>query len=143
MEEVNADRMLSEMLRVTRPGGRVAVMVRSVDLRRWVNLPLPPDLRARVELSAGAGVSEDGCADASLYRRFVAAGLTNLVMGPKYGTNQGGPGFAETRAGFEAEGRVGLTRAELQDWDAAVAQSDAEGTFMWSVPYHCAVGTKA
>src|SRR4051794_36105493 len=94
MEEVNADTMLAEMIRVTRPGGRVAVMVRSVDLRTWDSLPTPPAIHAKTDViggaGGGAGVGEGGCADASLYRRFREAGLTNLIMGPKLGVAQPG-----------------------------------------------------
>lgn len=68
MEEVKADKMLSEMIRVTKPGGRVGVLVRSVDMPYRVNLPLPPDIRNKFETPGvfGAGVSDGGCADASL-----------------------------------------------------------------------------
>jgi SAM-dependent methyltransferase len=40
LEEGDADRMLSELVRVTRPHGRVAIMIRSVDIPWWINLPL-------------------------------------------------------------------------------------------------------
>ena len=36
MEEGDADRMLSELVRVTRPGGRIAAMVRSLDMPWWI-----------------------------------------------------------------------------------------------------------
>jgi SAM-dependent methyltransferase len=142
MEEVNADRMLAEMLRVTRPGGRIGVMVRATDVRWWIGLPLPPEMKAILDLVQGAGLSEGGCADVGLYRRFVAAGLINLRMGPKYGTYHVGPGFMERRKGFEFDRRAKLGSDDAKLWDAAVAQADAEGTFMWASPYHCAVGTK-
>jgi SAM-dependent methyltransferase len=48
MEEGDADRMLAELIRLTKPGGRVAVMVRAVDVPAWVNLPLNPELKAKV-----------------------------------------------------------------------------------------------
>jgi SAM-dependent methyltransferase len=142
MEEGNADRMLAELLRVTRAGGRIGVLVRAVDMRRWIGLPLPLELKAKLETSPGAGVAEGGCADASLYRRFIAAGLTDLKMGPKYGTDHVGPGFAYQRRWIEGAVRAGLSADEVQAWDAAVAQADVEGTFLWAMPYHCAVGTK-
>ncbi|MBV9325564.1 MAG: class I SAM-dependent methyltransferase, partial [Chloroflexi bacterium] len=44
MEEVDADRMLAEMMRVTRRGGRIGVVVRAIDLPRFLNVSLPPDL---------------------------------------------------------------------------------------------------
>jgi SAM-dependent methyltransferase len=58
LEEGEADRMLAEMIRVTKPGGRVAVIVRAVDVPSWVNLPLGPELRAKVSSPGlfGAGV---------------------------------------------------------------------------------------
>ena len=41
-EEGDADQMLAEIVRVTRPGGRIGVVVRAVDMPFWVNLPLDP-----------------------------------------------------------------------------------------------------
>ena len=42
LEEGNADRMLAELVRVAKPGGRVAVMVRALDIPWVVNVPLRP-----------------------------------------------------------------------------------------------------
>ena len=142
MEEVNADRMLAEMVRVTRPGGRIGAMVRATDMPTWIGLPLESEMKAKAERKQSVGAAEAGCADASLYRRFVAAGLAHLTMGPKLGTNRDGPGFAFMRSGFEASQRAGLSPDELHAWDTAVAQADAEGTFMYAPAYHCAVGIR-
>ena len=49
IQRVNADLMLPEMVRVTKPGGRVAVLGHAHDMNRWVNLPLNPVLKARIE----------------------------------------------------------------------------------------------
>ena len=49
IQRVNADLMLPEMVRVTKPGGRVAVLGHAHDMNRWVNLPLSPELKARIE----------------------------------------------------------------------------------------------
>jgi len=77
IEETDADRMLAEMVRVTKPGGRVAVISRALDLASPMNLPLSASLKAKVEAPGFFGeVSPQGCADASLYRRVRQAGLT-------------------------------------------------------------------
>ena len=77
MEEVDAERMLAELVRMTRPGGRIGVVVRAstcaVDESRS-----PDEVRRAAERVSGAGADADGCADASLYRRFVAVGLHDL-----------------------------------------------------------------
>jgi ubiquinone/menaquinone biosynthesis C-methylase UbiE len=74
MEEGNADRMLAECVRVTKSGGRVAVIVRSLDMPGWVNLPLGAELKKKAEAQRGHVVKE-GCADASLYRACGRRGL--------------------------------------------------------------------
>jgi hypothetical protein len=69
MEEGDADRMLAELVRVTKPGGRVAVIVRAVDMPSWVNLPLSAAVRGKADQPGmvSGGVAAAGCADASLY----------------------------------------------------------------------------
>ena len=83
MEECDADRMLAEMIRVTRCGGTVAAMTRSVDLPVMWNLPLPAELKTRVEAPLPS-VAEKGCADASLYHRFARSPLTEVRGFPHY-----------------------------------------------------------
>lgn len=143
LEEGDADRMLAELVRVTRPRGRVAVIVRTVDMPWWVNAPLGLALKAKVEAPGGqkgAGVAARGCADATIYRRFHAAGLTNLNVFPQFQTVTP----AEPRlAGFEQQLLATLTAEEAQEWRSAVAQAKAEGTFFIAMPLHCAVGTKS
>ena len=139
MEEVNADRMLAEMLRVTRPGGRIGVVVRAIDMLPWLNLELPDAVRAAAAAVGGAGAEDEGCADASLYRRFVAAGLRDRVMGPQYGADTAERSPERLRL---FTGRI----AQALEPDAATVFRDAvkratdAGTMVWAEPYHCAVG---
>ena len=138
-EEVDADKTLAEMIRVTRPGGSVAVIVRAKDVPFFINLPLSPALKAKVENPElhGAAAGANGCADVSLYRRFQAANLVDVKMFPHLAA------FSTPLIQDFLQGTVMpiLNQAEAAEWRAARAQAEAEGTFFWSYPHHCAVGT--
>lgn len=139
LEEGNADRMLAELVRVTKPGGRVAVMVRAIDIPLVVNVSLRPELKTKVQTPRGF-VGAEGCADAGLYRRFHRVGLTDLRRWPQLAT------FEEPHSpqGQFAHGAIlgALTDDETQEWHAGVAQAVAGGTYFIAQPFHCAVGTK-
>ena len=136
--EPDAERMLGEMVRVTKPGGRIAVLTRGDDRPKIVNLPLRADLKTKAEAPRNGASNGPGCADASLYRRFHQAGLTHLKMLPHLATNTGRP-----RLRFmEAEIFTNLTPEELREWQTAVDEAEEEGTYFIAEVYHCAVGTK-
>ena len=139
LEEGDADRMLAEMIRVTKPGGRVAVMVRAMDIPWVVNVPLRPELKAKAQIPGGF-VGAQGCADASLYRRFHQAGLTHVQMLPQFAPFE----QPQTPLGqFVQAGILGtLTAEETQEWHAGLAQAMAEGTYCIAQAHHCAIGTK-
>jgi hypothetical protein len=145
MEEGDAHRMLAELLRVTRPAGRIAAVVRSLDMPWWVNAPLSPALRAKVDrpgFIATAGADQAGCADVSLYGRFSAAGLTNMTFLPQLVAVT--PRIEPARlAAFESQIVADLTAEETTEWQVAAAAAKADGTFFIASPFHCAVGTKA
>jgi SAM-dependent methyltransferase len=140
MEEGDADRMLAELVRVTRPGGRVAAIVRSLDLPSWANAALSPAVRTRVDMPGMGGVAPAGCADASLYQRFRKAGLTGLTCFPQLDSLD--PLQISRMAFLKQRILANLSEAEGAEWESAVAQAEADGTFFIATPYHCAVGTK-
>ncbi|MGH8065526.1 MAG: methyltransferase domain-containing protein [Candidatus Entotheonellia bacterium] len=140
IQRVDADRMLAEMVRVTKPGGRVAVVGHAHDMPRWVNLPLRTELKTKVEAPGWADESGHprGCDDASLYQRVHRAGLTQIRMFPQLAT-------------FDDRSRLQMLQAsilptfspeEVEEWRAAVTQAQAAGTLFITNPFHCAVGTK-
>jgi SAM-dependent methyltransferase len=139
MEEVDAGRMLLELLRVTRPGGRVAVVVRAEDRSWLINLPLQQELKARVERTSSGGAALLGCADASLYQRFFAVGLIEVKMRPQLvAFDTAGP-YTET---LESQILATLVPQEAEAWKTARGQAEAAGTFLIARQYHAAVGTK-
>ena len=139
MEEAHADAMLAELIRVAKPGGRVAVMVRAMDLPWSVNVPLRPELKAKAEIPRGFA-SEHGCADASLGRRFRSAGLEHVKMFPQLAT------FDDLNVAIGQFCQAGILGAldanETQEWQAGVKQAVEEGTFYIAWSHHCAVGVK-
>jgi hypothetical protein len=123
------------------PGGRIGVIVRATDMPLWMNLDLSRELLARVDAAPRAGAEEHGCADASLYSRFRAAGLTNLRMGPQLGANQPEPG-SSLFTSFSNRILQVLDPDDAQQFRAAIAKAVENGTLAWAEPYHCAVGGK-
>lgn len=140
MEEGDAGRMLGEFVRVCKPGGKVGGVTRAIDLPRWVNLPLSAALKAKVDSAAlfGGNVTANGCADASLYRRMIGAGLLDVTMLPAWATHQNGERLEYLRERIVAQ----LSPVELSEWQAAYERGVADGTFFVSEPFHCAVGKK-
>jgi SAM-dependent methyltransferase len=140
MEEGDAERMLSELVRVTRPGGRIAAIVRSLDMPPWTNAAFSSAVRAKVDIPGRGDVAPGGCADASLYERFRRAGLVGLTCLSQLASVDASQ--ASRIAVMKQRILASLTEEESAEWRAAVARAEADGTFFISTPYHCAVGIK-
>ena len=52
-KRVNADLMLPEMVRVTKPGRHIAVLGQAYDMYLWVKLPLGQALKTRIDRAQG------------------------------------------------------------------------------------------
>lgn len=141
LEEGHADRMLAEMIRVTKPGGRIAVIVRAIDVPAWVNLPLSAEVKVLVSIPGlfGAGVAAGGCADASLYAQMSAAGLTQLCCFPQFEAVM--PEQPRLRM-LQQQALARFRPDQKIEWGRAVGRAEAERTSFIAMPHHCAVATK-
>jgi len=139
LEECDADKALAEIIRVTRPGGRIAVVVRAIDLPQWWNLDVPEPIRRKITPTPQS-VGPGGVADASLYRRMRRAGLTDIVAYPATITLD----RPDSPIWRYREDHVLslLTAEELPVWHTARDKAAAEGTLLASHALHCCVGTK-
>jgi ubiquinone/menaquinone biosynthesis C-methylase UbiE len=140
IQRVDADRMLAEMVRVTKSGGRVAIVGHAHDMPRWVNLPLRAELKTKIEAPGWADESGHprGCDEASLYQRVHRVGLTQVMMFPQLATFNDRSRLEMLQASILPT----LSPEEAKEWRAAVSQAEAEGTLFFATPFHCAVGTK-
>ena len=139
LEECDADRALAEMMRVARPGGRIGVIVRSIDLPQWWSADVPEALRQRA-VTPPQSVGASGVADASLYRRARDAGLCNLTCFPALVTldRPDGPIWRYREDHLTAQ----LTPPELAAWQAARQVAAGQSLLFMAHPMHCVVGHK-
>jgi SAM-dependent methyltransferase len=139
LEECDAEKAIAEMMRVARPGGRVGIVVRAIDLPQWWNLKLPPAIRAKVDVPPQS-VGPAGVADASLYPRLRRAGLVDLVGFPALVTldDPDGPIWRYREDHVLAQ----LSPDETETWHAARAAALAAGPLLQATALHCAVGRK-
>ena len=138
-EECDAGRAIAETMRVTRPGGRIGLVVRALDMRQWWNLALPEAILHKVQAPPHS-VAPLGVADRSLYRRMREAGFVDLVCFPSMVTldRPGGPIWRNREDHVLSQ----LSPDELAVWHAERGRAEAEGLLFMAHPLHCAVGTK-
>ena len=141
MEEGEADRMIAELARVTKPNGRVITVTRATDVDWWVNVSIASEERRKINSlgpSTGAGVGEAGCADASLYHRLLSAGLTPQIIGPQFAIYRDDERLADVLERLAAP----LAEREAGQFRIAVNQAKDEGTLFVGEPFHCAISHK-
>jgi SAM-dependent methyltransferase len=136
-EEIDADAGIAELVRVTKPGGRIGVIVRSNDLPQFWRLDLPPAVLSELNKPQSGPVAEGGCADASLYERFEAAGIQDVEALPTWGAERPPTWWLTIST---ARARLSLSDAAL--YDQALESGCRDRTAMVSEPFHLAVGTR-
>jgi SAM-dependent methyltransferase len=139
LEECDADRALGEMVRVARPGGRVGVIVRSIDLPQWWSVAAAGTLLDKMT-TPPQSVGAKGVADSSLYGRARRAGLVNLTCFPSLVTldRPDGPIWRYREDHLLAQ----LSAEEAATWHAARDAAHEQGLLFMAHPMHCVVGHK-
>ena len=139
MEEGDADRMLTELARVTKPGGRIVIVTRAIDVDWWVNIELPEDLKRKLHAygpKTGAGVGAKGCADGGIYLRVMHAGVKPVEMGPRFAAYRDGGRLEDVLARLASA----LSSSEKKAFQRAVSAAKDDGTLLVAEPFHCVVG---
>ena len=139
LEECHADRAIAEMVRVARPGARIGLAVRAIDVPQWWNLSLPEPIRRKAAIPPQS-VERGGVADASLYARMRRAGLVDLTAFPVLIALDKPDGPIWRYREDHVLSR--LSPDEIAAWEDASKKARAEGLLMQAHALHCAVATK-
>jgi SAM-dependent methyltransferase len=139
LEECDANRAIAEMIRVARPGARIGIVVRAIDLAQWWNLELPAAIRAKANIPSQS-VGPGGVADASLYARMHNAGLVDLCAFPTLVTLDQPEGPIWRYREDDVLSR--LSPEDAIAWLDAREKAARHGVLVQAHALHCAVGTK-
>ncbi len=139
LEECDADRAIAEIARVTKPGGRIGIVVRAIDMPQWWNVDAPPAIKAKADVPPQT-IGPGGVADKSLYPRLRKAGLTDVVVAPQLVTldRPDGPTWR-----YREDHLLSLLAPDEADaWKAAASAARTDGLLAMATALHCAVATK-
>jgi ubiquinone/menaquinone biosynthesis C-methylase UbiE len=137
LEECDAERAIAEMKRVVKPGGRIGIVVRAIDMPQWWNLTLPRDIVEKIVVPPQS-VAAKGVADASLYRRMRDGGLVDLTCFPSLITldRPEGPIWR-----YREDHVLSLLGSDqMPTWRATRDAAEQAGLLFMAHPMHCAVG---
>jgi SAM-dependent methyltransferase len=139
LEECDANRAIAEMIRVARPGARIGIVVRAIDLAQWWNFELPARISAIASVPPQS-VDPGGVADANLYARMRHAGLVDLYAFPTLITLDQPEGPIWRYREDDVLSR--LSREDAIAWAEARKKAARHGVLVQAHALHCAVGTK-
>ncbi len=139
LEEVDADKVFAEMIRVTKVGGKVAVLVRATDtnmLSVW--FPINENIKAKIEGMQGQA-SENGYSTVSLFAHFNKA-LDNVVKMPLIAPVSDDDDVA-TNTFIHSLATI-LDDEQRDEWFDAAYKARDDHSFLITTSFHAAVGTK-
>lgn len=139
LEECDAAQAIAEMTRVLKPGGRLGIIVRAIDMRQWWSFAVPDDIK-RIADVPPQSIGKGGVADARLYGLMAAAGLVGLLPFPSLMTIDD-PGGSLWRYREDAV-LADLDPRQRAVWEAARDEAAAAGLLFQAQALHCAVARK-
>lgn len=139
LEECDARKATAELKRVLKPGGRMGVIVRAIDMQQWWSFAVPDDVK-RIANVPPQSIGKGGVADARLYAMLTEAGMADLIPFPSLMTIDD-PGGSVWRYREDAV-LADLAPQQRTVWEAARDEAAAAGLLFQAQALHCAVARK-